>query len=85
LACFLFANRFLFEATTLFSRGYLLRPREVAENSGFKKSMGDSQGVCGANPEFSATAKPGGISFEISPFEKAHGLILNMRDVAERS
>jgi hypothetical protein len=74
----------LFEVTTLFSRGYLLRQKEVAENSGFKKSMGDSQGVCGANPEFSATAKPGGISFEISSFEKARGLILNIRNVTER-
>jgi hypothetical protein len=56
----------------------------VAENSGFNEFMGDSQGVCGANPEFSATAKCGGILFEISPFEKAHGLSLNIREVPER-
>jgi hypothetical protein len=41
--------------------------------------MGDSKGFSGANPEFSATAKAGGISFEISPFEKAHGLTLKTR------
>jgi hypothetical protein len=81
---FVFATRFLFEAITLFSREYLLRQREAAKNSGFNKSMGDSIGVCGANPEFLATAKPGGILFEISPFEKAHGLILNITKVAER-
>lgn len=51
----------------------------MAENSGFNKSVGDSQGFCGVNPEFSATAKPGGIFFEISSFEKAHGLKLQER------
>jgi hypothetical protein len=54
----------------------------VAKNSGFDKIMGDSQGVSGANPEFSATAKPGEISFEISPLKKAHALTLNLREVA---
>jgi hypothetical protein len=59
------ATGFPTEPITLFSRGYLLSQREVAENSGFNRVMGDSQGLCGANPEFSATAKSGGISFEI--------------------
>jgi hypothetical protein len=44
--------------------------------------MGDSQRTSGANPEFSATAKPRGICFEISPFEEAHGLNLNIGEVA---
>jgi hypothetical protein len=59
------ATGFLTEPITLFSRGYLLSQREVAENSEFNKIMGDSQGLCGANPEFSTTAKSGGSSFEI--------------------
>jgi hypothetical protein len=50
---------------------------------GLRKSMGDSVEVSVANPEFSATAKYRGIFFEISPFEKAHGLTLNMREIAE--
>jgi hypothetical protein len=50
-----------FEAITLFSRGYLLRQREVAKNSGFNEFMEDSLGFCGANPEFSATVESGGI------------------------
>jgi hypothetical protein len=66
----------------LFSRGYLLWQRAVAKNSGFGKIMGDSQGVSGANPEFSATAKHSGISSEISPLEKAHGLTLSIKEVA---
>ena len=53
----------------------------MTENSGFNKSVGDSHGLKGANPEFSATAKSGGIFFEISPFEKAHGLNLNIREL----
>jgi hypothetical protein len=61
-----------------------LRQREVAENSEFNKSVGDSQGFCGVNPEFSATAKPGGIFFEISSFEKAHGLKLQERSFFTR-
>ena len=52
---------------------------------GFGKIMGDSQGVSGANPEFSATAEQSGISSEISPFERAHGLILNIREMALES
>ncbi len=50
----------------------------MAKNSGFNRFMGDCQVLCGVNPEFSATAKSGGIFFEISPFEKAHGLTLNI-------
>jgi len=65
---------------SLFSRRYLLPQKLVAKNSGFKKLMGDSQGVLGVNPEFLATANSGGIFFEISPFEKAHGLTLNRRE-----
>jgi hypothetical protein len=44
------ATRFLIEAITLFSRGYLLWQREMAENLGFNGSMGDSKGFNGANP-----------------------------------
>lgn len=84
LASSVFATLFLFEAITLFSREYLLRQREVAKNSGFNEAMGDSIGSSGANPEFLATAKPGGTFFEISPFEEAHGLILNITEVAHR-
>jgi hypothetical protein len=75
---------FLFEAMSLLSREYLFCQREVAENSGFNKFWGDSQGVCGANPQFSATAKSGGIFLEISPFEKVHGLTVNIRSDKER-
>jgi hypothetical protein len=66
----------------LFSRGYLLCWRAVSENSGFGKIMGDPKGASGANPAYSATAKPSGISFEISPLEKAHGLILKVGGMA---
>jgi hypothetical protein len=76
---YLLRPKFLREAITLSSRGYLLWQRAVAGNSRFNESVGDSQGRSGANPEFPATAKPGGISFEISPFEKAHGLAARHR------
>jgi hypothetical protein len=66
----------------VFSRRYLLWLGCVAENSGLNKSVGDSHGLKGANPEFSATAKSGGIFFEISPFEKGRGLILDIREMA---
>jgi hypothetical protein len=46
--------------------------------------MGDSKELSGANPKFSATAKPRGIFFEISPFEKAHGLTLKAEEVGEK-
>jgi hypothetical protein len=55
------ANRLLFEAMPLFSRGYLLGQREVAKNSGFNKIMGDPNGRSGVNPKFLATARLGGI------------------------
>jgi len=68
----------------LFSRGYLFLQGAVTKNSGFNRFMGDSQGLWGVNPEFLATASYGGIFLEISPFEKAHALILGMREASKK-
>jgi hypothetical protein len=38
--------------------------------------MGDSKGSCGVNPKYLATALPGGISFEISPFGNQHHRVI---------
>ncbi len=38
--------------------------------------MGDSKESCGVNPKYLATALPGGISFEISPFGNQHHRVI---------
>ncbi len=38
--------------------------------------MGDSKESCGVNPKYLATAVPGGISFEISPFGNQHHRVI---------
>jgi len=68
----------------LFSRGYLFLHRAVAKNSGFHRFTVDSQVLWGVNPEFLATASWGGIFLEISPFEKAHGLSVIMKETLEK-
>jgi len=38
----------------------------------------DSRGFRGVNPTYLASAKPGGIFFEISPFKNRHDLLENV-------
>ena len=40
----------------------------------------DSQGFQYANPTYLTTARPGGISFEISPLKNSHDLLQNVND-----
>jgi hypothetical protein len=42
---------------------------------GLDEPDGDSQGFPGVNPTYLATARPGGIFLEISPFKNSHDLL----------
>jgi len=42
---------------------------------GLDEIDGDSQGFDSVNPTYLATARPGGIFFEISPFKNSHDLL----------
>jgi hypothetical protein len=62
------------DASSLFSRPYLYCEREVTRYLRFYKLIADSQKLRGVNLKYRVTAKPGGISFEIWPFEKESAL-----------
>ena len=47
---------------------------------GFDEPGKDSQGFQYANPTYLTTARPGGISFEISPLKNSHDLLQNVND-----
>ena len=59
-----------------FSQGAIYRPHGRWSNMwGLDEPGKDSQGFRGVNPTYSTTAGPGGIFFEISPFENSHDLL----------
>jgi hypothetical protein len=62
------------EGSSLFSRPYLYCEREVTQYLRFYKLIADSQKLRGVNLKYWVTAKPGGISFEIWPFEEEPAL-----------
>jgi hypothetical protein len=47
---------------------------------GLDEPDGESQGFRGVNPTYLTTARPGGISFEISPLKNSHDLLQNVND-----
>jgi len=47
---------------------------------GLDEPVKDSQGFHSVNPTYLATARPGGIFFEISPFKNRYDLLENVND-----
>jgi hypothetical protein len=57
------------------SQGHIYKSEgEVTQYLGFKEWAADSQKLTGVNPKYWVTAIPGGIFFEIWPFEKGRTL-----------
>jgi len=63
----------------LFSQGAIYKPQGMWSNMwGLAEPDRDSQGFRGVNPTYLTTARPGRISFEISPFKNSHDLLSNV-------